>query len=144
MLFIKLVVGGLWNHPEFLDLNGRFRMTPSQVELRSVNGAPVMDHGTTGACSFLSLSKRFPLCSLIYEAFAQQHHMHGLGLCCDCEPIWAAPFEVQVLVSLFKKNPLQIIHNLYCNTEPDPKCIINDYYAFVLQLEFACAETGAV
>lgn len=81
-------------------------MTLSQVELRSVNGAPVMDHGTTGACSFLSLTKRFPLCSLIYEACLRNSttctFIHQPRLCGD-----RSTFGLLLLVSLLK---LQIIH----------------------------------
>lgn len=83
-------------------------MTLSPVELRSVNGAPVMDHGTTGARSFLPLSKRFPLCSLIYEACLRNStictfiHRPRLGR----DRSTFGLFEAQVLVSLLK---LQII-----------------------------------
>lgn len=54
----------------------------NQVALYSVTGRPVMDHGTVGLLSVLSclgLSKRFPLCSVVYESsFAQYCHTHNI------------------------------------------------------------------
>lgn len=128
-------------------------MALSQLELQSVIQAPVMDHGTTGPCSFLSLTKCFPLCSLIYEAclrnrtlctciqkpgFVSRAHKLGCAV-----PGSGVGFFVGGASYLRK---LQIIQNLHCNLQvvwQKPEtcgCSKQKWWCVYEYLTFACAE----
>lgn len=120
-------------------------MTLSQVELQSVNGAPVMAHGTTGACSFLSLSKRFPLCSLIYEACLRNStictFIHQPRLCCDWSTfgLWPSSFRRWLHCSNCRFFLLSTVMSKSFKPELYGKVVVS-----VERLKVACAEMWRV